>query len=102
MKVETLGDDYDAGPDAFLDAAAVMANLDLIVTVDTAIAHLAGALGHRTWVALKDVPDWRWLLDRSDIPWYPGMKLFRQRERDNWKDVFDEIETQLRQLAEQH
>ena len=60
MRVETLGPDFDSGPDAFVDTAAVMMNLDLIVTSDTAIAHLAGALGRRTWVALKSVPDWRW------------------------------------------
>ena len=65
MEVETLGDDFDAGDDAFLDAAAVMENLDLVISADTSIAHLAGALGRPVWVALKYVPDWRWMLDRA-------------------------------------
>ena len=65
--------------DAFLDTAAVMMNCDLIITSDTAVAHLAGALGCQTWVALKYVPDWRWMLDRSDSPWYPTMTLYRQK-----------------------
>jgi ADP-heptose:LPS heptosyltransferase len=63
-----LGDDFDAEPDAFIDTAAVMQNLDLIITCDTSIAHLAGALGRPVFVLLKQVPDWRWLLDREDSP----------------------------------
>ena len=63
----------------FMDTAAVLTNLDLVITCDTAVAHLAGALGVPVWVALPFVPDWRWLLDRSDSPWYPTMRLFRQR-----------------------
>ena len=97
-KIETLGDDFDSGPDAFIDTAAVMENLDLIITSDTSIAHLAGALGRSTWVALKYVPDWRWLLDREDSPWYPTMRLFRQSERDNWQPVFANMERELRSL----
>jgi Flp pilus assembly protein TadD len=85
--VETL-DGLDAGPDAFLDTAAAMMSLDLIVTSDTSIAHLAGALGRPVWVALRRVPDWRWMLDRSDSPWYPGMRLFRQRHDGDWAPVF--------------
>lgn len=98
-KIETLGDDFDSGPDAFIDTAAVMNNLDLIITVDTSIAHLAGALGRPTWVALKQVPDWRWMLDREDTPWYPTMRLFRQNERDDWGRVFSKIEKSLRKLV---
>ena len=85
--VETL-DGLDTGPDAFLDTAAVMANLDLIVTSDTSIAHLAGALGRPVWVALRRVPDWRWMLDREDSPWYPTMRLFRQPKDGDWASVF--------------
>ena len=85
--VETL-DGLDAGPDAFLDTAAVMANLDLIITSDTSIAHLAGALGKPVWVALRRVPDWRWMLDRADSPWYPTMRLFRQSSDGEWSAVF--------------
>ena len=97
-KIETLGEDFDSGPDAFIDTAAVMENLDLIITSDTSIAHLAGALGRSTWVALRHVPDWRWLLDREDSPWYPTMRLFRQSERDNWKPVFSDMERELQSL----
>jgi hypothetical protein len=95
MKVESLGEEYDAGADAFLDAAAVMENLDLIISSDTAIAHLAGALGRPVWVALKHVPDWRWMLDRSDSPWYPTMRLFCQRTEGDWKEVFSDIANEL-------
>lgn len=102
MKVEILGDEFDAGTDAFLDAAAVMESLDLVIAPDTALAHLAGALGRPVWVALKQVPDWRWFLDRSDSPWYPTMRLFRQQRRGDWAAVFSGIENELRELmAEQ-
>src|SRR5262249_53194821 len=84
MRVETLGPDFDVGPDSFLDTAAAMESCDLIVTSDTGIAHLAGALGRPTWVALKFVPDWRWLMQRADSPWYPTMRLFRQTTPDDW------------------
>jgi ADP-heptose:LPS heptosyltransferase len=95
MRVETLGDDFDSGLDAFIDTAAAMECVDLIITADTAIAHLAGALARPTWVALKHVPDWRWLLDRSDSPWYPTMKLFRQPSPGDWPSVFADIEAEL-------
>ena len=97
-KLETLGDDCDNGPDAFVDTAAVMESLDLIITSDTSIAHLAGALGRPTWVVLRHVPDWRWMLDRDDSPWYPTMRLFRQSARDDWRSVFAAIERELRSL----
>jgi tetratricopeptide (TPR) repeat protein len=95
MKVQTLGPDFDPGPSAFLDTAAVMGALDLIITSDTSIAHLAGALGRPTWVVLQHVPDWRWLLDRNDSPWYPTMRLFRQRRAGDWDGVFLEIKQAL-------
>ena len=79
MSVERLGDDYDAGPDAFVDAAAVMQSLDLVISSDTALLHLAGALGRPAWALLRDIPDWRWLLTRGDSPWYPTMRLFVSR-----------------------
>ncbi|MBF0434826.1 MAG: tetratricopeptide repeat protein [Magnetococcales bacterium] len=75
----------------FAHTAAVIANLDLVVGVDTAVIHLAGALGCPTWVLLPRVPDWRWLLDRTDSPWYPGMRLFRQKVPGEWNGVMDEI-----------
>ncbi len=84
---------------AFLDTAAVIANLDLVVTVDTAIAHLAGALGRPVWTALEFAPDWRWLLQRSDSPWYPPMRLFRQLKPGDWSEVFERIAAELRRLT---
>jgi tetratricopeptide (TPR) repeat protein len=98
--VEMLGADFDAGPDAFLDTAAAMQSLDLVITLDSALAHLAGAMGCPVWVALKQVPDWRWFLGRDDSPWYPGMRLFRQTADGDWDGVFAEIETQLRLVME--
>lgn len=92
------GEDFDSGPDAFVDTAAMMQNLDLIVTCDTSIAHLAGALGRPVWVLLRDVPDWRWLLDRQDSPWYPAMRLFRQKERGDWGEVFERVRNALHGL----
>lgn len=99
FKIESLGHDFDAGSDSFVDCAAAMANLDLIVTSDTSIAHLAGALGRPVFVALKKVPDWRWLLGRSDCPWYPSMRLFRQNEKGEWAPVFEEIAAQAQSCA---
>jgi ADP-heptose:LPS heptosyltransferase len=74
-------------------------NLDLMITCDTSIAHLAGALGRPVFVLLKHVPDWRWILDREDSPWYPTMRLFRQKERGDWAEVFDRVEQAVRSLS---
>lgn len=95
-----LGDDFDAGEDAFQDSAAVIMNCDLIITSDTAIAHLAGALGCPTWVVLKHIPDWRWMLDRSDSPWYPSMVLYRQDKPGDWATVFYKMQQDLILLLE--
>lgn len=94
--VETLGADFDAAGAAFLDSAAVIRLCDLIITSDTALAHLAGALGVPTWLILQQVPDWRWLLGREDSPWYPSMRLFRQEVAGDWDPVFGRILTALR------
>lgn len=75
----------------FADTAAVIANLDLVISVDTAVAHLAGAMGKPTWTLLSFVPAWRWLLDRSDSPWYPGMRLFRQSRPGRWDEVIEAV-----------
>jgi hypothetical protein len=93
MTVETLGPDYELGD--FAQIAAVMEALDLIISCDTSYAHLAGALALPIWVALKDAADWRWLRDRNDSPWYPGMRLFRQSSRGDWRDVFAAMKKQL-------
>jgi tetratricopeptide (TPR) repeat protein len=86
MRVEELGPIYDAGD--FAETAAVIAALDLVITCDNAIAHLAGALGRPTWVALKHAADWRWLVGRDDSLWYPTMRLFRQPVAGDWQSVF--------------
>jgi Flp pilus assembly protein TadD len=95
-RVEHFGESFDAGPDAFLDTAAIMAQLDLIVTCDTSVAHLAGALGRPVWVALRHVSEWRWLDRRADSPWYPTMRLFRCGEGDDWGALFEGIAAEIR------
>ncbi len=88
---------HDLGPRLadFADTAAAIAGLDLVISVDTAVAHLAGALGRPLWVALAFMPDWRWLLERADSPWYPTARLFRQHRRGDWADVFARIAAAL-------
>src|SRR5262249_19269542 len=80
--------DLGSGLDDFRDTAAVLKNLDLVVSVDTSVAHLAGALGIPVWVALHFPAEWRWLMGREDSPWYPTMRLFRQTSPGQWEDVF--------------
>jgi hypothetical protein len=94
--VVEFGDELDAEGGAFLDTAAIMKNLDLVITSDTAAAHLAGGLGVPVWVALQFVPDWRWLLAREDSPWYPTMRLFRQQTLGDWPGVFARMADVLR------
>ncbi len=95
MQVFVPEDGFDDGPGAFLDTAALMQALDLVVTSDTAVAHLAGALGRPVWVGLQWMPEWRWMLDRTDSPWYPTMRLFRQPMRGDWDGVFDAMAAAL-------
>lgn len=73
--------------------------LDLVITCDTAIAHLAGALNLQTWVALIYVPDFRWLLDKTDTPWYPKHRLFRQTTRNDWVTVFQDMAENLKKMV---
>jgi ADP-heptose:LPS heptosyltransferase len=82
----------------FADTAAVIANLDCVVTVDTAVAHLAGALGAGVVLLLPKPSDWRWLLDRTDTPWYPTMRLIRQQHSGDWAPVLSQAQDWLRQL----
>jgi tetratricopeptide (TPR) repeat protein len=95
--VERL-DGLDESGDAFVDTAAAMASLDLVITSDTSIAHLAGALGHPVWIGLRQVPDWRWRMGASGTPWYPTARLFRQRQRGDWNAVMDDMAKQLKPM----
>ena len=83
----------------FYNTAAIMRNLDLVITCDSAPAHLAGSLGLRVWVALPFAPDWRWMLERTDSPWYPTMRLFRQSTLGDWDGVFARIQVALSELV---
>lgn len=86
---------FDNKHGRFMDTAAVMKNLDLIITIDTSICHLAGGLGVPVWLMLPKPADWRWLLDRNDTPWYPTMRLFRQEQAGNWESVITTIINEL-------
>lgn len=88
--------DEEAG--TFMDTAAIMQSLDLIVTIDTSIAHLAGGLGRPVWMAVPYWADWRWMMERADSPWYPTMRIFRQAVPGEWGPVFDEVAQALRRL----
>jgi hypothetical protein len=83
----------------FDETAALIENLDLVISVDTSVVHLAGALGKTTWILLPLVPDWRWLVNRSDSPWYPTVRLFRQTELGRWSDPVERAAAALRDLA---
>jgi hypothetical protein len=98
--ITEFGNELDA-TGAFVDTAALIRCLDLVVTTDTALAHLAGALGAPVWLALSTVVDWRWRLDREDTPWYPTVRLFRQRTLGDWDCVFERMAAQVRRLVEQ-
>ena len=79
----------------FADTAAVMSNLDLVISTDTAVVHLAGAMGKPVWTLLHSAPDWRWWLKRTDSPWYPSMRLFRQTQLNDWAGVFEQVKEAL-------
>jgi tetratricopeptide (TPR) repeat protein len=84
---------------SFADTASLLANIDLLVTIDTSTAHLAGAMGKPVWVMLPAVPDWRWMLDRSDSPWYPTMRLFRQSRAGDWSGPVEQLAAALRSFT---
>jgi tetratricopeptide (TPR) repeat protein len=90
-----LGNEIDKSSGAFMDTAAIMRQMDLVITSDTSIAHLAGALAVPTWIAVGYIPDWRWLLEREDSPWYPTVKLFRQPKLGDWESVFCRMRDRL-------
>ena len=83
----------------FADTAAILAELDLLVTVDTSVAHLAGALGRPVWILLPHAPDWRWLLHREDSPWYPTARLFRQARIGDWDEVARNLAAALKSFT---
>jgi hypothetical protein len=87
--------DHGAELDDYADTAALISQLDLVVTIDTSVAHLAGALGRPVWIMLQHSADWRWLLDRNDSPWYPTARLFRQRRAGDWQTVVSEVTSAL-------
>lgn len=89
-------EELDAASGAFMDTAAILQSLDLMVSIDTSVCHLAGALARPTWLALPYWVDWRWLLDRNDSPWYPTLRLFRQPRPFDWAGVFEEMAAALR------
>jgi len=91
--------DFAAELTDFAETAALIACLDLVVTVDTSVAHLAGALGRPTWILLPWTPDYRWLLGRDDSPWYPTVRLFRQTETRDHTSVLDRVRTELQSLV---
>ena len=93
MTVEQLGGDF---PQDFSDTAAAMEALNLVISCDTSVAHLAGALGRPCWVVLRHGADWRWLMQRQDSPWYPGMRLFRQPAPGDWSGAFAMMMAQIR------
>ena len=92
--------DKTFGP--FMDTAAVMKSMDLVIGVDTSLAHLAGGLGVPAWVMLPYDADWRWFENRSDSPWYPTMRLFRQKKIGDWDPVIEEVKNELDKLVLQH
>jgi tetratricopeptide (TPR) repeat protein len=98
-RIERVLDERDFSPQALLDTAALIANLDLVVSIDAMPVHLAGALGRPVFVALRNIPEWRWLLDREDSPWYASMRLFRQGADRDWTPVFEAIAAAVRELA---
>lgn len=94
-QVETLADDFDSDNRRFLDSAAVMKSVDLVITSDTALTHVAGSLGIETWLPLRYVPDWRWLLNGNSSPWYPHHRLFRQPRAGDWESVFKQMAKEI-------
>ncbi|OYV94189.1 MAG: hypothetical protein B7Z73_02960 [Planctomycetia bacterium 21-64-5] len=99
QKIWFLHGERDQSRGAFVDTAAIIMGLDLVITLDTSIAHLAGGLGMPVWVLLPHAADWRWLLDRDDSPWYPTVRLFRQSSPGDWQGVFRRVAEALRELV---
>ena len=95
--IDILGEEFED----FGDTAAVVENLDLLISVDTAVVHLAGAMGKTVWTLLPFAPDWRWQRNTADSPWYPTMRLYRQPARGDWNSVFENVAGDLQQLVKE-
>lgn len=95
IDVIDIGKDFED----FTDTAAAVENLDVVLSVDTSVLHLAGAMGKTVWALLPFAPDWRWMLKRADSPWYPTMKLFRQQTLGQWEPVFERIAEAIKMIA---
>jgi ADP-heptose:LPS heptosyltransferase len=96
MAMTNFGQEFED----FSDTAAVIENLDLVISIDTSVAHLAGAMGKPVWALLPYACDWRWLLNREDSPWYPSMRLFRQTKNGDWNSVLQGVASALEELVE--
>ncbi len=95
----TFDSDFDNSRGRFMDTAGLLSNLDLVITIDTSIAHIAAAVGTPVWIMIPEPPDWRWMLKRSDTPWYPNMRLFRQPEQGDWDAVVQHLAHELEQVV---
>ncbi|MCX5922288.1 MAG: tetratricopeptide repeat protein [Candidatus Dependentiae bacterium] len=98
INIKEFDGNFDQDHGRFMDTAAVIKNLDLVITVDTSISHFAAALGCPTWILLPEPPDWRWMIDRKDTPWYPNVRLFKQPTLGDWQSVFAAVGVALEQL----
>ena len=96
IPVINISDDFED----FTDTAAAIDNLDLVISVDTSVLHLVGAMGKKVWALLPFSPEWRWMLNREDSPWYPTMKLFRQKKRNDWYGLFKQVCEELKMLVQ--
>jgi ADP-heptose:LPS heptosyltransferase len=101
-RIEQFGEDFDGGEGMLLDTAAVMSHLNVVVSCDTSIAHLAGALARPVFIALPHFSEWRWLRERDDTPWYPTARLFRHSSSGDWLDVMTRIADAVRAMARPH
>ncbi len=101
INIRTFDQDFDEKNGRFMDTAAVIKNLDLVITIDTSISHFAASLGVPTWILLPEPADWRWMLKRTDTPWYPNIRLFRQPKVGDWKSTIQDVITALLELMGQ-
>jgi len=99
INIKNFTGDFDASHGRFMDTAAVIKQLDLVISIDTSIAHFAAALGTPTWILLPHPADWRWLYNRTDTPWYPNARLFKQTKQGSWNDVLTLVKQELQKLV---